>query len=632
MATRITSSGRVSRSAQRATRAKHGIARGCLTVETLEVRLCMDAAGLLEDRPLLPPPAGSQLASLVFSPRVGNEVPRASLVGPAKPVGRGADAVFNVSLSVAPGEGKTVSVRYSTFDGLARAGSHYVATSGLLEFTGTETTKTVSVPTTPGAQSLRPKADRFGLKLSAPAGVKLVSSTAYAVIAPSVPGLGISSTTVLEGDAGTKTATFVVSLGRPVSKTVTVDYATADGSATVGDKDYVAKSGSLTFEPGETRKTITVDVNGDTTPEIDETFKVVLSNATNVRLDLPVGTATIRTDDGLPEVIHGFQITLEYATSIQGPVPKAVRAACEWAAARWEEVIVGDIPDVNDPALGDVDDFRMTVSMGLLDTASTGNQPGGTLANARPLEYRKDAGKLPWLGIAGVDPTDANRPELRGILLHEFGHALGFTPGAEVFQRFVSGSGFTGPQATQAYREIFGNTATFVPLETSGGSGTVGAHWSETIFGSELMTGYVNSVMQLSRVTVGAMADLGYVVNYAAADRFTPPPAGIEAAARMVLGGALASGAQAQAVTSNGAKPSSVPLRATVVLERPQARAGAAEGAAPAVATTATSPTALANSTFKRAGLTSRVVAEPSASIQAAFAGWYGGGVVARAR
>jgi hypothetical protein len=587
----------------------------------------MDAAGVLEDRQLLDPQAGVLLSSLVAAPRVGAEVPRGTLSGPAKPVGRGADAVFNVSLSTAPGEGKTVSVRYSTFDGLAKAGKQYVATSGRVEFTGSETTKAVYVPTIAGAQSLNAKADRFGLKLSAPAGVKLVSSTAYATIAPSVRGLGISSTTVVEGNEGTKTATFVVSLGKPVSKTVTVDYTTVDGTATVENNDYISTSGSLTFAPGETRKTITVDVNGDSEPEIDETFKVVLSNAKNVRLDLPVGTATIRTDDGVPEIVHAFQITLDYSTTIYGPVPKAVRDAAEWAAKRWSDVIVGDLPDVNDPDLGLIDDFRMTVGMGLLNTLSTDNKPGGTLANAAPLEYRKDAGKLPWLGIAGIDPADADRPELRGILLHEFGHALGFTPGAEVFKRFVSGTGFTGPQATQAYREIFGNTATFVPLETSGGAGTAGAHWSEAVFGTELMTGYVNSVMQLSRLTVGAMADLGYVVNYAAADVFTPPPAGIQAVAQVVLGGAVASGAQAQAVPSTGGKPSSVTLRATVVPERLQATDVAA-----AAVTNAPGQTAVVNRTFKQAGLVPRVAAEPSASIQAAFAGWHGVGVTARAR
>jgi len=62
-------------------------------------------------------------------------------------------------------------------------------------------------------------------------------------------------------------------------ESVTVDYATADGTATAGD-DYEEASGTLTFAEGETTKTIEVTVNGDTDIEDDETFTVNLSNVT----------------------------------------------------------------------------------------------------------------------------------------------------------------------------------------------------------------------------------------------------------------------------------------------------------------------------------------------------------------
>jgi hypothetical protein len=62
-------------------------------------------------------------------------------------------------------------------------------------------------------------------------------------------------------------------------------------------------------------------------------------------------------------------------------------------------------------------------------------------------------------------------------------------------------------------------------VENTGGSGTADAHWRESVFGKELMTGYYNpgSPNPLSRVTVGAMADLGYLVNMNAADSYSPP-------------------------------------------------------------------------------------------------------------
>ena len=528
-------------------------------IEQLERRLCMDAAAAADDGQLLLSPVHA--AALVARPRSDAPIgihPQMSLAGPSKPVGRGGDAEFTVSLSSAPGEGQGVSVHYKTVDGAARAGRQYVATSGVLEFSGDEKVKTIYVHTTPGSASRTLKPDNFTLVLSSPAGVKLTKSSAIATIAPSVPGLGISSTSLDEGNSGTKTATFVVSLGRPSSKIVTVDYATADGTAKVADNDYVATSGSLTFAPGETAKTISVLVNGDTTPEIKETFSIVLSNAVNAPLQRSTGTAEIRTDDGLPEIIHGFQITLDYSTTLAGPVPKAVRDAAEWAAARWQDVILGDLPDVNDPNVGYVDDFRMTVGMGLLGDADGTDGTSSTLANAKPLQFRSDSTRLPWLGITGIDPADAYRPELRAILLHEFGHALGFTPGADVFSQYAvttgtgtgTGKGFIGTHAVQAYREIFGNTATSVPLETAYGTGTAGSHWSEAVFGPELMTGIVDPVMQLSRITIGAFEDFGYQVNYAAADRYIPPPAGLLGGGQSAGSTSGAAGLQSAAIRS----------------------------------------------------------------------------------
>jgi hypothetical protein len=116
------------------------------------------------------------------------------------------------------------------------------------------------------------------------------------------------------------------------------------------------------------------------------------------------------------------------------------------------------------------------------------------------------------------------------ILIHEIGHALGFAPGNVIFDRWVTGSTWTGSNAVREYRGLAGTSVTSVPLETGGGGGTVGAHWSETTFGAEIMTGFLNGGVAnpLSRITVGAFADLGYTVNYAAADAYalptTPPP------------------------------------------------------------------------------------------------------------
>src|SRR5262249_27465757 len=107
--------------------------------------------------------------------------------------------------------------------------------------------------------------------------------------------LSIGVVSLAEGISGFRTAAFAVKLSAAATTSVTVKYATANGSAVAGS-DYTAASGTLTFAPGETSKTVSVSVHGDTTIEADETFKVVLSGA-SVPISRSVGTATIRNDD-----------------------------------------------------------------------------------------------------------------------------------------------------------------------------------------------------------------------------------------------------------------------------------------------------------------------------------------------
>jgi hypothetical protein len=113
---------------------------------------------------------------------------------------------------------------------------------------------------------------------------------------PPTPSLSIGDVSVTEGNSGTSTATFTVSVSPASSQTVTVDYATANGTATAAS-DYVATSGTLTFPPGTTSSSIAVTINGDTTVEPNETFFVNLSNPTNATLVDAQGAGTIVNDD-----------------------------------------------------------------------------------------------------------------------------------------------------------------------------------------------------------------------------------------------------------------------------------------------------------------------------------------------
>ncbi|MDT9191100.1 MAG: Calx-beta domain-containing protein, partial [Limnospira sp. PMC 894.15] len=117
------------------------------------------------------------------------------------------------------------------------------------------------------------------------------------IVDEDLPQISIRDTQVKEGDRGQTNARFVVTLDNPSPERVTVNYATADGTATLRDRDYRRTSGRLVFRPGQTRQFINVPVFGDTKVEPDETFTVNLSNPQNAELGRRRATGTILNDD-----------------------------------------------------------------------------------------------------------------------------------------------------------------------------------------------------------------------------------------------------------------------------------------------------------------------------------------------
>src|SRR5213083_1633113 len=127
------------------------------------------------------------------------------------------------------------------------------------------------------------------------------SGSQPSVIVSAPPTIAINDVTVTEGNGGTTNAIFSVTLSAASSQTITVTYATADGTATTADNDYVAASGTVTFAPGVTSQPVTVTVNGDTKFEPDETFFVNLSNPTGgATISDGQGQGTILNDDTAP--------------------------------------------------------------------------------------------------------------------------------------------------------------------------------------------------------------------------------------------------------------------------------------------------------------------------------------------
>ncbi|MDP9299775.1 MAG: hypothetical protein M3P43_02595 [Actinomycetota bacterium] len=208
---------------------------------------------------------------------------------------------FNVALSHASSD--TITVDYTTNDGTATiADGDYAAASGTVTFNPGQMTKTVDV--TVNGDTTNEADETFTVDLANPVNAGIADGSGLGTITndDQVPDVSIDDQSITEGDAGTSTLTFNVTLSNPADQTITVDDTTNDGTATIADGDYAAASGTVTFDPGQTAKTVDVTVNGDLTNESDETLTVDLSNPSNANLLDPSGAGTITNDDQVPDV------------------------------------------------------------------------------------------------------------------------------------------------------------------------------------------------------------------------------------------------------------------------------------------------------------------------------------------
>jgi hypothetical protein len=149
-----------------------------------------------------------------------------------------------------------------------------------------------------GSPDLAPPFDAEGVPRPQGAGFDLGAYERF------VPTLAIGDASVVEGDSGTTSAVFAVTLSLPAPSAVTVNFASADGTASAG-VDYQAVSGALTFAPGSTLRTVTVPVLGDHVDEDDETFVVNLAGATGATLGDAQGLGTIQDNDPPPVMAIG---------------------------------------------------------------------------------------------------------------------------------------------------------------------------------------------------------------------------------------------------------------------------------------------------------------------------------------
>jgi hypothetical protein len=207
---------------------------------------------------------------------------------------------FTVTLSDPPVN--TVTVDFATADGTATtADGDYQGNSGTVTFVPGDTSEPITVLVN-GDITFEPD-ENFFVNLSNPTNATIADGQGEGTILNDdpQPTISIDDTAVEEGNFGVTPAQFTASLSNPSFQTITVDFATADGTATTADGDYVANAGTIAFSPGDTSGNVSVSVNGDTNVEPDENFFVNLSNPTNATIADGQGEGTILNDDLSPD-------------------------------------------------------------------------------------------------------------------------------------------------------------------------------------------------------------------------------------------------------------------------------------------------------------------------------------------
>lgn len=207
---------------------------------------------------------------------------------------------FTVTLSSV--SGKNITVQYATANGTATSGTQengddYFGVSGTLTIPAGQASGQVHVSVFTDAKHEPDETFFFNLSNATNATIADAQGQATIVNDDPVPTVILLDAFVFEGNTGTAEVTFTVRLSNPTFQTVTLNFATANDSATAGS-DYVAKSGSLTFSPDELEKQIVVLINGDTVDETTELFFVEVSNVQNATVQAGKATGFIRDDDG----------------------------------------------------------------------------------------------------------------------------------------------------------------------------------------------------------------------------------------------------------------------------------------------------------------------------------------------
>lgn len=243
-------------------------------------------------------------------------------------------------------------------------------------------------------------------------------------VAAQQPSVSVRDVAVVEGNSGTSQATFVVALSAATAQSVSLSYATSNGTAIAGT-DYVATSGALTFAPGDLEKPVVVLVNGDSIDEVQETFFLDISNVQNATVSSSRGTGAIVDDDGPTISINEVSVTegnagtkaATFTLTLSGPSVEAiaVRAVTSPGSATvstdYNHVNLAvifqpgtvtrtlDVPIIGDTSLESNETFSVNLTEAFATTIADG-EGQGTIIDDDTLLMLEELGPAPQQAAA----------------------------------------------------------------------------------------------------------------------------------------------------------------------------------------------------------------------------------------
>ena len=357
-------------------------------------------------------------------------------------------------------------------------------------------------------------------------GKKLSTGVSGTVQGP--PALSVADARAEEGaDA---TLDFEVTLGRAPTGTVTVDYATADGTATAGD-DYTATSGTLAFAPGETAKTVSVPVLDDSHDEGSETMRLTLSNAQEATIEDGEAVGTIVNDDPIPQAWlarFGRTVTGQVLDAVEARLaaPRAAGAEPSLAGLPLPSWTGGSAAANAGPAAGTDEEARAGLAAMTAWLAQSGPDGRGTAA------------------FGARDEDRGREPETRGLTGHDLltGSSFTLTGGS------AGGAGFASLWSRGALASFHGRQGSLA-VDGEVATGLLGTDFASERWTAGLAVGHSRGS---GGYATGATCDVNCAGRIEATLTGLYPYAGVDLADRLSVWAAAGHGAGELRVAPEG--------------------------------------------------------------------------------